>query len=502
MLWFGVCLIAAGVVSSFETALVGLPESTIRGALDAGSKNAKKLLIWVEDTENILATLHLLRLLCFICAGVIAFNEGLHLSDTWGGWLGIALASIVALLVSHLVPRALAKRFALEWALRTIDVVRLLNLLMLPFVWTLTFISKRFTGFWGESAEETTAFWTSDELGELSNKARIQVLGAEGRELYLSLAEFSDTVIREIMVPRTEVVAIPLSSNYDDVRSVILDAGHSRIPVYEETVDNVVGLLHIKDLFVLELSQDDWVPDKDFEISVTSGKDMVANLEQGTPRSMLIGTSTNTGGAIEVSGIRKSDSKVVTSKARIVVIEPKWASDQDIAEIYTNEKYNFDMRVKSLSRDRVAIRFSSTFGDKNKIIEKSSMSVGPYKKSGKLTFETLVDDTPLKDLTHVVQVKTLPAPSVDFKRKPNTNELTLEVVTYGKSNAVDKLFPIGGISGKVIEISAEKYGNRKLTRYRLSIARPAYGGLQSVKLKIKDKYGVLNEYENEFEYLD
>ena len=241
---------------------------------------------------------------------------------------------------------------------------------------------------------------------------------------------------------------------------------------------------------------------KDFEISVTSGKDMVANLEQGTPRSMLIGTSTNTGGAIEVSGIRKSDSKVVTSKARIVVIEPKWASDQDIAEIYTNEKYNFDMRVKSLSRDRVAIRFSSTFGDKNKIIEKSSMTVGPYKKSGKLTFETLVDDTPLKDLTHVVQVKTLPAPSVDFKRKPNTNELTLEVVTYGKSNAVDKLFPIGGISGKVIEISAEKYGNRKLTRYRLSISRPAYGGLQSVKLKIKDKYGVLNEYENEFEYLD
>ena len=67
---------------------------------------------------------------------------------------------------------------------------------------------------------------------------------------------------------------------------------------------------------------------------------------------------------------------------------------------------------------------------------------------------------------------------------------------------LDKLFPIGGISGKVIEISAEKYGNRKLTRYRLSIARPAYGGLQSVKLKIKDKYGVLNEYENEFEYLD
>jgi len=241
---------------------------------------------------------------------------------------------------------------------------------------------------------------------------------------------------------------------------------------------------------------------KDFEISISKGADMISNLEQGTPRSMLVGTSTNKGGTVEVSGVRKSDSKVVTTKARIVVIEPQWAAEQDIVEIYTNEKYNFDMRVKSLSRDRVTIRFSSTFGDNKKVIDKSSMSVGPYKKTGTLTFETLVDGTPLKDLTHKVKVKALPAPAVDFKRKPNTNDLTLEVITYGKSNAVDKLFPIGGISGKVIEIGSEKYGNRKLTRYRLSISRPAYGGLQSVKLKIKDKYGSLNEYENEFEYLD
>lgn len=241
---------------------------------------------------------------------------------------------------------------------------------------------------------------------------------------------------------------------------------------------------------------------KDFEVSVSRGADMVSSLEQGTPRTMLIGTSTNTGGTIEVSGVRKSDSKVVSTKAQVVVIEPEWAAEQDITEIYTNEKYNFDMRVKSLSRDRVTIRFSSSFGDKNKLVEKSSMSVGPYKKSGKLTFETLVDGTPLKDLTHSVAVKTLPAPSVDFKRRPNSNDLTLEVITYGKSNAVDKMFPIGGISGKLIEIGSEKYGNRKLTRYRLSISRPAYGGLQTVKLKIKDKYGDINEYENEFEYLD
>jgi len=266
MIFFIVFLLSAGLISSFETAFVGLPESTIRNAVKSGNQKAKRLLLWVEAPEAILASLHLLRLVFLICAGVIAFHEAKHVHATWGAWLGALLASILALLVSHLIPRALAKRFAFEWALRTIGVVRLLKMLLLPIVWPLTFVAKRFTGFWGEATEESTAFWTPDELGELSNKGRMQVLGAAGRELYLSIAEFSDTVIREIMVPRTEVVAIPIDSVYDDVRSVILEAGHSRIPVYEETVDNVVGLLHIKDLFVLELSQDDWSPDKDFEL--------------------------------------------------------------------------------------------------------------------------------------------------------------------------------------------------------------------------------------------
>ena len=69
-----------------------------------------------------------------------------------------------------------------------------------------------------------------------------------------------------------------------------------------------------------------------------------------------------------------------------------------------------------------------------------------------------------------------------------------------KNNAVDKVFPIGGISGKPFEIDSRKYGNRKVTRYRLEISRPAFGGIQSVKIKIKDSNGLMKDSENEFEY--
>jgi len=241
---------------------------------------------------------------------------------------------------------------------------------------------------------------------------------------------------------------------------------------------------------------------KDFEVSVTGGNDMISNLNQGTPRTTLIGVAANNGGSIEVTGIRKRDSKVVNAKTKIVVVEPQWASPPDMSEIYTGEKYRFDLRVKSLSRDRVSVRLSGSLQKTPKNFDNSEISVGPYKETGDLKLETLVDGTVLKNLIYSIEVKKLPPPSITYKRRPGTNELTLEVITYGKNNAVDKVFPIGGISGKPFEIDSRKYGNRRVTRYRFEISRPAFGSIQSVKIKIKDSNGLMRDSENEFEYFE
>ena len=126
---------------------------------------------------------------------------------------------------------------------------------------------------------------------------------------------------------------------------------------------------------------------KDFEVSVTGGNDMISNLNQGTPRTTLIGVAANNGGSIEVTGIRKRDSKVVNAKTKIVVVEPQWASPPDMSEIYTGEKYKFDLRVKSLSRDRVSVRLSGSLQKTPKNFDNSEISVGPYKETGDLKLE-------------------------------------------------------------------------------------------------------------------
>ena len=172
---------------------------------------------------------------------------------------------------------------------------------------------------------------------------------------------------------------------------------------------------------------------KDFEVSVTGGNDMISNLNQGTPRTTLIGVAANNGGSIEVTGIRKRDSKVVNAKTKIVVVEPQWASPPDMSEIYTGERYKFDLRVKSLSRDRVSVRLSGSLQKAPKNFDNSEISVGPYKETGDLKLETLEDGTVLKNLIYSIEVKKLPPPSITYKRRPGTNELTLEVITYGKN---------------------------------------------------------------------
>ena len=100
-------------------------------------------------------------------------------------------------------------------------------------------------------------YWTPQEWSRLATEVESEELGRDSGELLRSMIEFSDTVIREIMVPRTSMVALSLDATMDEVRDVTLRGGHSRIPVYDETIDNVCGLLHVKRLFAAELEDRD-----------------------------------------------------------------------------------------------------------------------------------------------------------------------------------------------------------------------------------------------------
>ena len=247
------CWAGAALASAIETALVGLPSVRVHSAIDQKVRGARQLLYWLRQPSRILATLHLLRSALTIGAGYLA----LSLTQAMG-WdlpqpLLVIITAMVTLVACHVVPRTLAKRFPMEIGTRTMWFVMGLTGMLVPFTWFLG-ISGRWIGRWLHiSPEEAGPFWTPDELTRLTTHATASSLGEGGEELFLSIIEFSDTVIREIMVPRTDMVTVPITASREELQQVVLDAGHSRVPVYDDTIDNIVGILHVKDLFLFHI---------------------------------------------------------------------------------------------------------------------------------------------------------------------------------------------------------------------------------------------------------
>jgi putative hemolysin len=245
----GCGLLGAGLVSSIEAALVGVTAGRVRTAVKDKVPHATRLHFWVDHPGRVLTTLHLLRLSAVLTIGFAGWRLAQGHAPGLPAFVVLGLVSLVVLALAHLLPRTLAKAHAFAWARATIPFVQLASIVFLPVTWPTSAAVRLITHRQGSSGRWASAFWTPDELGRLAADSETGALSKRGRELLHSIIEFSDTVIREIMVPRTDMIAIEVDSSADDVLRTIVEARHSRVPVYEGTIDHVLGVLHVKDLF-------------------------------------------------------------------------------------------------------------------------------------------------------------------------------------------------------------------------------------------------------------
>ena len=248
MLTLALCLILAGLAAAIETALVGLPTLRAEAAMASRPRGARFLQLWLRHPHQVLATLHGVRSALTLGAGFAAYAGlpllGIDLAPVWV----VCLLALLSLGLSHVVPRTLAKRYPVQVAAHTMWLVAGLTYALWPLIWPLSALSRSIVRPRAGSGTGHGPFWTPDELHRVTADAHAASLGERGEDLFSSIIEFSDTVIREIMVPRTDMIALPQTSTHAEVQHRVLEARHSRIPVYDETIDNITGILHVKDL--------------------------------------------------------------------------------------------------------------------------------------------------------------------------------------------------------------------------------------------------------------
>jgi CBS domain containing-hemolysin-like protein len=167
-------------------------------------------------------------------------------------WEALAAALLTMIGVCFALPQLLYRRTSARWLLPMVPLLRLLALVAMPFVAALKFFQSLvdLTDDTAAQAEEPTPAENIEAL--ISAGTEEGLIAEDDRQLIQSVVEFGDTVVREVMTPRPNIIAIPADATLEQLRQLVITEQFSRIPVYEQTIDRVVGFIHVRDMFELK----------------------------------------------------------------------------------------------------------------------------------------------------------------------------------------------------------------------------------------------------------
>ena len=234
-------------VALAEVSLATISRAHIRSLSEQGVPAAILADTLLRDAERFLAGVIVWRTIAIAAAIAAASWLALALKFSFATWVESMAGLSVLLLFLQVVGRMLAVRHPTGVALRVVRPLSWLLILAAPLTWLLLRLARSA----GLDARNSTRsiFLTEDGLRLLLNFGEEeQFIEAEEREMIDSIFRFSETTVEEVMVPRVDVVALEVGATVQEALDIIVTAGHSRIPVFEETVDRVVGVLYAKDL--------------------------------------------------------------------------------------------------------------------------------------------------------------------------------------------------------------------------------------------------------------
>ena len=248
--------------SGTEMAVISLNDTKIRKLAEDGDRNAKHMLLFLENPGTFLATIQVgVTLAGFLSSAFAANNFAGRLAllvdpdsvKRWPEPLFTILITIVlsyfSLILGELVPKRVAQNNPEKWAYRSYRIVRGFGIVTRPFVRFLTASTNAVLRLIKIDPNDNDKEVTEEEI-----RMMVDVGSESGniedteKEMIDNVFEFNDKDVSEVMTHRKKIIAVPDDASYDDVMKVATDERFTRIPVYSGTIDDIIGILHIKDL--------------------------------------------------------------------------------------------------------------------------------------------------------------------------------------------------------------------------------------------------------------
>jgi CBS domain containing-hemolysin-like protein len=246
------CVVVAAIASATETAMTSVGRLRVRHLAEEGSSAAAVLARLQQEPNRYLSTVLVVNTMALILASFATTLLSVrYVAAGLGFWgdLTVSLALAIFLLIfAEVTPKTIAIGRAERLALLAAGPVDALASFLRPVLWFITLIARAITG--GRAAR--APYLTEEELMTVLHVSEEQgVIQEEEREMIHGIIQIGDKLVREVMVPRTDIRAVPRGCGLEEIVRMSRHHGHTRLPVYENDLDHIVGLINVKDLVLL-----------------------------------------------------------------------------------------------------------------------------------------------------------------------------------------------------------------------------------------------------------
>ncbi len=248
-----ILLLLSAFFSSAETAFSSVNKVRIETLADDGNKKAKRALGIIENFNKMLSTVLIGNNIVNIAASAIVTLLCQNLFGQWAVSLGAGLLTIVLLLFGEIVPKTWAKINANKLVLIYAPVINFVCLILTPIRLVIDYMAMGIMFICRIDPDKKEATITEDELLSYVDAGHDEgVIEPEEKKIIYNLFDFSDSLVKDVMIPRPDIVEVDVDSTYEEIKNTFRDNMYTRIPVYEETPEKIVGIINIKDFLFVE----------------------------------------------------------------------------------------------------------------------------------------------------------------------------------------------------------------------------------------------------------
>ena len=248
-----ILLLISAVCSATETAFSSANRIRLKNMAASGSKRAQKALALAEDFDKALTAILIANNVVNIASSALAT---VFFTERFGsGSVGIAtlVMTVLVLIFGEILPKSLAKENSERFSVFMAPLLSAFIFVITPLIWIFSGIRKLVVKLVGHKEDQPSV--TEEELKYIIDEIEDQgVLEEQESELVRSALEFDEITISKVLVPRVRIIGIERSAPLDEIKDIFIQTKFSRLPVYEGTLDSIVGVIHAADFFELYLS--------------------------------------------------------------------------------------------------------------------------------------------------------------------------------------------------------------------------------------------------------